>query len=263
MSEEIVRRLTDRYDREADAYRELWAPVLLVSGRRLLGELETAPVRRAVDVGAGVGVLLPEIQRAWPDAVVLGCDRSPGMLSKAPAAHARSVMDARRLAIASGSVDLVTMVFMLFHLQEPVEGLVEVRRALRDGGRVGIVTWGVQRDTDVEVVWARCLDEHGAPPSNTLDQSRHDLVDSPEKMRALLERAGFTDIRSWTERLECADDIDHFIRIKTHMGHTRGRYDALDPGAREAFLADARRRLDGPDFASVSEIVYTVARARP
>jgi SAM-dependent methyltransferase len=262
VQEDVVQGLTSRYDREAEAYRELWAPVLLASGRKLLGHFDTAAVRRAVDVGAGVGVLLPEIQRAWPDAMVYGCDRSAGMISRAPEDFCRYVMDARALAIAGASVDVVTMVFMLFHLQEPIEGLREARRMLRDGGQVGIVTWGVQRDSDAEVVWARCLDHFGAPPSDTLNQSRHDLVDSPEKMKGLLTEAGFTDVRSWTERLRCADDLDHFIRIKTSMGHTKGRYDALDAGAQKAFIAEARRRLDAPDFASVSEIVYSVARPR-
>lgn len=261
MTEYVVRNLISRYNREADAYRDLWAPVLVVAGRKLMGELEVAPVRRALDVGAGVGVLLPELQRAFPGAAVLGCDRSEGMISLGPAGVARSVMDARALGIAAGSVDLVTMVFMLFHLPDPAEGLREARRALRGGGQVGIVTWGVQRDSDAEVVWARCLDDHGAPPSDTLNQSRHDLVDTPDKMHTLLAEAAFVNVRSWTERLQCADDLDHFIRIKTSMGHTKGRYDALHPDARAAFIADARRRLDAPDFASVSEIVYTVATA--
>ena len=259
MQEETVRNLTRRYNREAEAYRELWAPVLLVSGRRLLGELKNTAVNRALDIGAGVGVLLPEIQAAFPDATVGGCDLSEGMMSMAPASFNRSVMNATGLGIATGSIDLVTMVFMLFHVREPIDGLKEARRTLKDGGRIGIVTWAEQRDSDAEVVWNECLDAFGAPPSDTLNQSNHHLVDTTDKMHTLLTGAGFTDVRSWTEELECADNLDHFIRIKTNMGHTKGRYDALNPDTQKAVVTEARKRLDTPDFASVSGIVFTVA----
>lgn len=82
-------------------------------------------------------------------------------------------------------------------------------------------------------------------------------------MTALLEEAGFAAVRSWTERLTCADTLDQFIRIKTSMGHQKPRYDALSPEARQPFLTEARRRLDAPDFASVSGIVYSTAVAGP
>lgn len=261
MQEDLKNQLTSRYNREADAYRELWAPVLLVSGRKLLRQFADLPIARALDVGAGVGVLLPEIQNTFPDATVFSCDRSPGMMSMAPAGYNRSIMDANQLAIATKSVDLVTMVFMLFHLQNPIDGLKEARRALRDGGQIGLVTWAEQRDSDAEVIWAECLDAHGAAPTDTLSQSRHDLVDTTDKMEALLTDAGFTNVRSWTEDLHCADNLDHFIRTKTSMGHNKPRYDSLTPTTQLACIAEARKRLDTPDapFESVSQIVYSTA----
>ena len=47
---------------------------------------------RAVDVGAGVGALWPDVRSAFPDARVLGVDRSAGMLRLAPAATPREIV---------------------------------------------------------------------------------------------------------------------------------------------------------------------------
>src|SRR5262249_20727541 len=112
MPDDSARAITDRYDREALDYRELWAPILRQAGARLIGRLATEPARRVVEVGAGVGTLLPDVRAAFPGAVIVGADRSRGMLALTPAAFPRAVMDARALALRSGSADLVLMLFM-------------------------------------------------------------------------------------------------------------------------------------------------------
>jgi trans-aconitate methyltransferase len=117
-----VTALTERYDREATAYRELWAPVLRVAALKLLPSLSHGKIERALDLGTGVGTLLQDLSHAFPGALVLGVDRSRGMLAHAPTQYGRAAMDAEQLAITSGSMDRVVMVFMLFHLQSPLDG---------------------------------------------------------------------------------------------------------------------------------------------
>ena len=133
-----VRELTERYDRDAEAYRELWAPVLRTAALPLARELSGTAITHVLDVGTGVGSLLPDLSIIFPDAVVLGVDRSRGMLALAPNRFGRSLMDAQQLGIRSGSVDRVFLVFMLFHLDDPSSGLREARRVLRPGGVVGV-----------------------------------------------------------------------------------------------------------------------------
>ena len=142
MQDDRTGKLVERYNLEACAYRDLWAPVLRISGRRLLGEFTGGAVERVIDIGAGVGSLSGDIATIFPSACVVGIDRSPGMLALAPAWLPRVVADARQLPIASGSVDLVLLVFVLFHLEQPVDGLLEARRVLRSGGQVGTVSDG-------------------------------------------------------------------------------------------------------------------------
>ena len=70
--------LTERYDREATAYRELWAPILRVAALKLLPKLSHGAIERVLDVGTGVGALLQDLSHAFPGSHILGADRSRG-----------------------------------------------------------------------------------------------------------------------------------------------------------------------------------------
>ena len=262
--EDPKQALIDRYDRGAGHYRELWAPTLQIASRRLLGELAHRPASRILDVATGVGSLLPELRAAFPSARIAGVDRSHGMLALVPKTFPVAVMDASQLGIRSGSVDLVILAFVLFHLQEPRQGLAEAARVLTKGGRVGCITWGGEFESRADRVWVECLDAHGAPPTDPAIITRHDAVDSPSKMETLLHGAGFRGIRSWEEELVDGFDIDRLLRLKTNLGASKPRFDGLDPAAREACLGSARGRLEGltaEDFVARGKVVYSVAES--
>ena len=255
-------KLTHRYNREALVYRELWGPVLRIAGLRLLRELSDTRIQRIVDVGTGVGSLLPDLHSAFPDAFLLGIDRAHGMLQLAPRGVPSAVMDARQLALPPTSVDLVLLVFMLFHLEKPVDGLREARRVLRHGGRVGTVTWGGELESTATRIWTECLDAHGATKADPATETRHDAVDTPEKMEGLLRIAGFTSPRTWTDDLVSTLDLEHLLKLRTTMGSQKGRFDSLDPLTQEACVATARRRMEklaSGGFVARGKIVYAVA----
>src|SRR5262245_5840018 len=98
-----VRRVADHYSLDAESYEEGWAPVLLPHGRELLDRLPLEQSRRVLDAGAGVGTLLPEIQRRARQATVIGIDCSAGMIARAPDPFPRAVMDVTRLGFAPSS----------------------------------------------------------------------------------------------------------------------------------------------------------------
>jgi len=172
-----VKSLTERYTGEAQAYNAYWAPVLRGPARLLLDNLEAKGVRRVVDVGTGVGTFLPALKETFPAATVFGADRSDGMLSLVPDDSPLVVTDASHLGIASNSVDVVTFVFMLFHLPDPLQGLKEAHRVLRREGRVATVTWGDEFDSTATKLWNVELDAFGADPLTVENHlAQHDLV---------------------------------------------------------------------------------------
>jgi len=78
---EAVRDLIAQYDDEASVYLDHWAPVIHPLACAALKGLSSDGVERVLDIGAGVGMLLPVLREKFPAADVIGVDRSYGMLS--------------------------------------------------------------------------------------------------------------------------------------------------------------------------------------
>lgn len=241
---DLVRALSARYTGEAEAYRTLWAPALLPMIRAQLDALQTPPVRRALDIGTGVGSALPHLQRRFPGARVVGVDRALGMLRAAPREAALAQMDAAALGLASRSCDFVLMAFVLFHLPDPHAGLVEARRVLRAGGRLAVSTWAGDAVCAAMRIWDEELDAHGATPLEELEHlAQHDLMDSPEKLRALLDVAGFVDVQAERRAFKHRMTVAEFMGLRTRLGRSRRRFESLDEARRQECYARADDRL--------------------
>ncbi len=256
------RMLAERYDRDAEVYRELWAPILRRASLRILPRLAPGVVRHVLDVGTGVGSLLPDLAGSFPGARIVGLDRSRGMLAHVPRAFDRVTMDAGALGFRTGSFDRVLMLFMLFHLPSPGDGLREARRVLRPGGTAAIITWAGELESDATRAWTSCLDAHGADPLDPATATRHDRVDTIEKLEALLAQAGFTAVACWMEQIVERLDADLLVRLRTGVGSSRLRFGSLTAEAGASCLREARRvleRLPSEAFVARAKLVYAVA----
>lgn len=265
MSDDLIERsrtLTRNYSDEAEVYERAWAPALRDFVAPLLAKLPERAAA-ALDVGAGVGALLGELQTRFPEATVVGLDRSEGMIGRAPRSFGRVVADAQQLSIADDSVDVVTMFFMMFHLPDPPGALAEARRVLRDGGAIAVATWGPEEDWRQMDVWHDMLTERGAaPPESVL--SRHELTDEPEKIGDLLRGANFRDVETWTDRFERVWDTDSFLDFATGMAVSKRRLDSLPEAEREPFITEARielERLPASGRVLRPDVVFGLARA--
>jgi SAM-dependent methyltransferase len=98
----------------------------------------------ALDVGCGTGRALPHLRAAvGPAGNVLGVDLTPEMVATARR-HGRHLhgwlilADARRLPLPAGGVDAAFAAGLLPHLPDPDDGLTELARVTRPGGRLGL-----------------------------------------------------------------------------------------------------------------------------
>jgi SAM-dependent methyltransferase len=85
-----------------------------------------------LDVGCGEG----ELARHLPEGAWIGVDRSRDLLAHAPQPSVEA--DATALPFADGSFGSVALLYVLYHLAEPRDALLEARRVLRPGGLVAI-----------------------------------------------------------------------------------------------------------------------------
>ena len=185
--EETSKRLEPLY-RTRDALRR----------RRLVREAIAAePGDRILDVGCGGGFYIAELlDTVGRDGVIVGVDSSAPMLGLAAArcsGHNNVTFregDALALPVEDESFDVVFSVQVLEHVADTTAALVEMRRALRPGGRV--VIWDVDWAT---VSWyspdplrmdrvLRAWDEHLAHPS------------LPRTLASRMRTAGFEGITS-------------------------------------------------------------------
>jgi ubiquinone/menaquinone biosynthesis C-methylase UbiE len=260
-------RLAARYSSSAADYARHWSPVIRPMSQRLIRFMPLTSARRILDVGTGTGALTPDIRAVAPGATIVGVDGSLGMLKVAQESVTVPLvaMDIRQLGFESGSFDAAVMAFVLFHLPDPVQGLVEIHRVLRPGGSLGICVWGSSPSFGASDVWDEALSSFGAGPDPFNSTDRDELMDEPEKLAALLQEANFEVAKSWSERFEHRWTADALIAQRTAFGSYQRRLDTLDATARGACLAGVRERLDGlppEDFAFRPDIVFAIGRRR-
>ncbi|HJP64956.1 MAG TPA: class I SAM-dependent methyltransferase [Actinomycetota bacterium] len=258
-----ARLVASRYSEQAEAYRRHWAPQLFDLGSVLLERLPVSEANAVLEVGAGVGALLAEIRRRATGAAVVGADIAEGMIRLAPPDIPRVVANAAALPFRDEGFDVAVMAFMLFHVPEPSDAVREIRRVVRRGGEVGVATWGPGlNDTPADQVWAKVLDELGAP-EETDAVARHDLTDSAEKVAALFATAGFA-VAHQEERVNVdRTDPEEFVKRRTTLGREHRRLRKLDPNVQAEVVRVGRERLRGlgpDDFIARETAILTVLR---
>ena len=257
------------YDQGARSYAEHWAPVLHRHARDLAAYVpppQAGEGRTVLDVASGAGTLLPVLRPVAGDADdggrLIALDYSAGMLALADPTVPRVQADAAALPLADACADVGVYAFVLFLLPDARGAVAEAARVLRPGGWLLAATWGSQLDTAADVVVREEIDEAGAPPFPGLPRS-DELTDSPDRMRALLEPAGFTDVSTTTRPLDARFDSVSALAMRTGSGNLGWRYSRLTPHAQAQVRDRATARLAtlGPDeFLDRSEVQLTTAR---
>lgn len=195
------------FDAVAADYDQLAPPVFGYFGRVMVEKLALTPTMRVLDVGAGRGAtLFPLAARVGQ---VIGIDLAPQMVSQTQAEiHQRGltnaimqVGDAENLAFPDASFEVVICAYSLFFFEGVAQALSEMRRVLRDGGQLVLLTWGKQ---DERYRWLAELVRQHFPPDFVPPRlwRAPGLLNKPHEVEALLQTAGFQAIQQHSESYE-------------------------------------------------------------
>ena len=173
-------------------------------------------------------------------------------------------MDAECLAIREAAFDAVLFLFVLFHIPNPIAALQHALRAMRPGGTLGLVVWGADPGLPGGAIWREELDRlHAAEDPRDPSVMRQSWMDTPEKLRSLLEQSGFIPERVWSCRFAHQWTPSDLIATQIRCGLTSRRLDTLPSDARKACTERVRARLEALDPIDLSyrvEAVYGLAR---
>ncbi|MFP5022255.1 class I SAM-dependent methyltransferase [Pseudonocardia phyllosphaerae] len=175
----------DRYEAGVAEYRDA-----------LAAAADVRPGEQVLDVGCGFGTTTIDAARAaGPDGHALGVDLSPQLLELArERAAAAGVPATFALADAQtdrfGPVDLVLSRNGVMFFDDPAAAFANLRRALRPGGRIVLQVWQSWERQE----WLHAVHEALGLPAAAPEGPSPVSLGDPDRIRALLTGAGFTDI---------------------------------------------------------------------
>lgn len=163
---------------------------------------------RVLDVAAGSGDQTLDIaQRVGPDGYVLATDLSPAILALAQRNAERAghrhvetkVADGERLPVADASFDAAVSRLGLMFFPDPLQGLREMHRATRPGGRVCTMVFSrPDRNPCVTILMSTALKHAGLAPRDPFQPGGLLSLGKPGLADELFRAAGFRDVATTT-----------------------------------------------------------------
>jgi ubiquinone/menaquinone biosynthesis C-methylase UbiE len=230
------------YDRFTGRWSRLYAPCLAAAAGISTGDV-------VLDVAAGTGEAAADLgSRVGPGGRIVAVDVSPAMLREAARKLAGvpallAVMDGQELACRSAVFDAVVCQLGLMFFSDPSRGLEECGRVLRPGGRIAVQVWSRPDRVPYYGVLADALSPEY--PEEAAALYLPSALADPDRLHAMLTRAGFRDVSVVAERRRVAfESFEEYWEPIEHGASRTGQfYVALPERRRRAVRERARLGL--------------------
>jgi len=151
--EPALQRRVQRYgwDKAASYYQASWQKQLLPAQEKLMQFANIQAGEKAIDIACGTGlVTFRAAEKVSENGFVLGTDISDKMVELATATAKQKNysqvkferMDAEELSVADNTFDVALCALGLMYVPDPLNGLKEMWRVLKQGGRGVAAVWG-------------------------------------------------------------------------------------------------------------------------
>jgi ubiquinone/menaquinone biosynthesis C-methylase UbiE len=135
-----------RWDQHVALYEDVFEPLTQRFSLAAIEALAPAPRSRVLDCAAGTGGAALELARRGHN--VTAIDASAAMVARTKARASAmgvvieaQIMDGQSLTLPDASFDAALSVIGVILFPDAVRGLSEMRRVVRPGGRIALVTW--------------------------------------------------------------------------------------------------------------------------
>jgi len=224
-------------------------------GRAAMDRLALAPGLRVLDVGCGTGPTTTELaRRVAPGGAALGIDIAPSMLAAARVRADREGVDnvefvtgdAQCDDLGDGAFDAVFSQFGVMFFSDPAAAFANLRRALRDGGRIAFACWqNVFANEWMFVPGSAVVAVTGQlPPMPAPGEPGPFSLADPAQVEHLLLGAGFRSIEvvPRTEQVVVsADRVEMVVEAASRVGGVREALETNDDPAFHDQLRSAVR----------------------
>jgi len=214
----------------------------------MLSALAPSPGDTALELAAGPG------DTGFAAAAIVGergrlisTDLTPAMVEVARRRGAElglrnvehRVMDAERIELEDESVDGVLCRFGYMLMVDPAAAFSETRRVLRPSGRLALAVWcGAERNPWISLAGRMLVERGHVPPPEPSAPGIFSMA-SEERVRELLEEAGFTGVRMEEVPVRFIyRDVDDYVRRARDTGGVFARvFREVSEDEREAMKA--------------------------
>lgn len=207
------------------------------------------PESIALDVGCGSGALTDELVRILGPGSVHAVDPSPQFVQAVRSRHPQTevhVATAEAMPYTADSFDVTLAQLVVHFMDDPVGGLVEMKRVTRGGGLIAACVWDLTRDqTPLTVFWEAAL---------SLNPDIETEVSMPgareDDLSHLFAAAGIQDIASDTIEVEVNHQSfdDWWEPFTLGVGPAGAYLASLATADRENLERAARDRLPSGPF---------------
>ena len=232
----------------------LWDSTRAVS-EWLVDRLDPKPGQTILDIAAGTGETgFLAAERLGDRGQLISSDLSPNMVEAAQrvaglfaVANAEfRVLDAERLDLPDASVDGVLSRFGYILKGDPPPALREIRRVLRESGRLAFAVWAERAQNRWMTVPAAVMIERGHLAPETQEQTRLSEKRNSLTIRRLLDDAGFgeAEVEEMPVGYRFANREELWFFVSELRGPVALALAKLDDAERRAVRDEIERRAD-------------------
>jgi SAM-dependent methyltransferase len=211
------------------------------------------PDDRVLDIGCGTGDTTRRAATHAVDGTAFGVDLSSVMLARARERAEEAGLANIRFEQADAQVhpfepaahDLVISRFGVMFFDDPARAFANIAAATRPGGRLAVLAWQPVAGNDwVEVPIMALERGRDRPPLPENAPGPFGLAD-PDRARALLTAAGWSDVDLADVRVPFCfgPDLETAVSFASDIGVVRGSFEGLDESEAQEAIASLRDSL--------------------